>query len=565
MQDWRLQGFLQRRNPYAATVFRLYVKLLASAAGLVCALALAVAAPATARPVDFELAAAGQARAASAGGALVSKQLTTPRRFNLVGMRWRGRAQADIELRVRSDGRWSRWAHLGSHASGTSDPIWVGRAGAVQYRLSRPLPGLKLHFVDLGRRALSSARPAARRARGAAAPPFPYVSRAAWGASACPPRTAPTYGEVRAIHVHHTVSLNDYTPEEGPAIVLAVCRFHRNSNGWSDVGYNMLVDKYGVLYEGRAGGLDKAVIGAQAQGFNAQTAGISNIGDFTALAQTPEALSAMATYIRWKLPVHGQPLSGLVTLTSAGGSATKYPAGARVTLERVIGHRDTGRTACPGEALYAQLDELRTLVETGQPLSTLPTATVSATIADSNIAYGELLPVGGTLVSPTGLPVPGEVVDVQVNNQGRWRTVKRVTTDANGAFAAELKPRKRSYLRVRWPGNATLHGASSARVLVHVSPLVNIDTPLLIGKRGETLAVSGTVAPRKPFVHLVLQQRIDGRYRRVGVRRVRVRQGHFSASFVPGFAARYRYFVVVRPDLNTDRAVSQVVDLKATR
>src|SRR5688500_4948706 len=133
--------------------------------------------------MDFELAPAGHARAASGDSALVSKPLTTPRRFNLVGMRWRGRAQPDIELRVRSRGRWSRWAHLGSHASGTSDPIWVGRAGAVQYRLSRPLPGLRLHFVDLGRRALGSARPAARRARGAAAPPFPYVSRAAWGAS----------------------------------------------------------------------------------------------------------------------------------------------------------------------------------------------------------------------------------------------------------------------------------------------------------------------------------------------------------------------------------------------
>ena len=103
------------------------------------------------------------------------------------------------------------------------------------------------------------------------------------------------------MHVHHTVSLNDYAPEEGPAIVLSVCRYHRNSNGWNDIGYNALVDKYGVLYEGRAGGLDQAVVGAQAQGFNDETAGIASIGDHTSVEPTPETLSALATYIRWKL------------------------------------------------------------------------------------------------------------------------------------------------------------------------------------------------------------------------------------------------------------------------
>src|SRR5829696_5722984 len=155
----------------------------------------------------------------------------------------------------------------------------------------------------------------------------PVCLPGAVGASSCVPREPPSYGSVKAVQVHHTVSLNDYTAAEAPQIVLAICRYHRNSNGWNDIGYNALVDKYGTIYEGRAGGLDQAVIGAHAQGFNSQTAGIANIGDYTSVGASSEALSATATYIRWKLGVHGEPLSGPVTLTSAGGSASRYPAG----------------------------------------------------------------------------------------------------------------------------------------------------------------------------------------------------------------------------------------------
>jgi N-acetylmuramoyl-L-alanine amidase len=536
------------------------VRLLATAAAFLCALlTLPAAAAGHGRgPFDFELPApSGQARAAS--GSAAAGTLSTPRRFNLVGLRWRGHATPAVRLRVRrASGDWSRWQEVEAHSehnpdrgsgepvAAASDPLWVGSAKAVQYRISRRVQGLRLHFVNVASEL--------RRARVAQDPQPPIVSRGDWGAAKCRPREAPDYGSVKAVHVHHTVSLNDYAPEEAPAIVLSVCRYHRNSNGWNDIGYNALVDKYGVLYEGRAGGLDQAVVGAQAQGFNSQTAGIASIGDHTSVGATPETLSALAGYIRWKLGAHGQPLIGPVTLRSTGGPLTKYPAGSRVTLERVIGHRDTGRTACPGELLYAQLDELRSLVATG--VGAIPTfiTRLSGTLADFSIEYGEVVPVSGLLLGPDGLPLVNEAVEVQTNGTGAWKTASVTATASDGTFVAELRPRRRVYVRLRFMGRAELRRATSSRLLLHLRPVITLRRPVRSSFPDARVRVSGTIAPRKRFVRLLLQQRIRGRYRKVGASAVRVRRGRFSTSFVPAYSADYRYAVIAVNDADTDRA-----------
>jgi hypothetical protein len=523
------------------------MKLPASAAAIFCALCLA--SPAFgAGAADFERQAPDR----------TSARIVAPRAFNLVGLSWKGDASPDVEIRVRRGNRWSRWEHLGVHGKGGSDPAWVGRARTVQYRLDRRVKGLRLHFVSVGNR--RRAAPVARSSQ-ATGTPFPYVTRDEWGASQCRPRSGPEYGEVQAVAVHHTVSLNDYTPEEAPQIVLAICRYHRNSNGWNDIGYNALVDKYGTIYEGRAGGLDQAIVGAHAQGFNSQTAGVANIGDYTQVPASDAALAATANFIRWKLAIHGQPPSGRVTLTSGGGSESRYAAGTRVSVDRVPGHRDLGRTACPGDGLYDQLAQIRSMVASGSPFAAL-SARVSAALADHSVDYGEAVPVSGALVGPDGSALAGQPVHLEVNSDNAWRTARRLTTGADGAFSNELKPAKRMYVRVRFPGSAELRGSSSPRQLLRLRPVVAFTKPPTRAARARRLVLKGTVAPRKRVVSVVLQQRIGGRWRKVGTQAVRTTRGRFRTSFVPGFDARYRYYAAVRSDDDTDRGATKFVSLR---
>ena len=181
----------------------------------------------------------------------------------------------------------------GDHAPDTgtgeraSDPVWAGGCDELQLRVSRRAarraaralrrrPAAGAGAPRAAPRPRPSSRP--RRSRDAAADhPARRVGRrrraAARGAD---------YGVVQMGFVHHTVTANDYTPDQSASIVLGIAKYHRDTNGWNDIGYNFLVDQYGQVFEGRAGGVDQAVIGAQAQGYNSQSTGVAVLGTFSA-------------------------------------------------------------------------------------------------------------------------------------------------------------------------------------------------------------------------------------------------------------------------------------------
>src|SRR5262249_42160380 len=182
----------------------------------------------------------------------------------------------------------------------------------------------------------------------------PIIMRAAWGADESIRRAPPRYADaVRFAVVHHTARTNTYTRTQSAAIVRGIEIYHVKGNGWNDIGYNFLVDKYGQVFEGRYGGIDKNVIGAHAEGFNTGSFGVAMIGTYASAAPPAAAQAALENLLAWRLDVgHVDPLS---RSTVASGGNPKYPAGVPVVLRAVSGHRDTGPTTCPGKALYARL------------------------------------------------------------------------------------------------------------------------------------------------------------------------------------------------------------------
>src|SRR5439155_7130431 len=170
-------------------------------------------------------------------------------------------------------------------------------------------------------------------------------------------RAPPRYAKgVYFAVVHHTAGSNSYSQAASAAVVRGIELFHVRANGWNDIGYNFLVDKYGRVFEGRAGGIARNVIGAHAEGFNAGSVGVAVIGNYSSTSISPAAEHTLAQLLAWRLDVaHVDPL-GLVSWISGG--KPEYPKGSPVLLRAISGHRDTGFTSCPGTALYGRLPDL---------------------------------------------------------------------------------------------------------------------------------------------------------------------------------------------------------------
>ena len=562
--------------------------LLGTASALVACGALALAAPGlSTRPyvpdvVEFELAPAPPPARIAADHGFVSPAVQTPKRFNLVGLSWRGEAEPAIALRARKDdGEWTRWTPAtgdgkrGPHRS-TSAPVWVGEADWVQYRMSRSVAGLRLHFVNTTgtatakdrllnglRRVAHSAVASIATAWGASSQPRIH-SRSEWGGDQCPTRGV-SYGRVKAAVVHHTVTANEYTRAQVPAAILAVCRFHRNTNGWNDIGYNFLVDRFGRIWEGRDGGIDEAVMGSHAQGYNSQTTGIANLGEYSTFPQSEAAIAAMARLIAWKLPNHGIRTGGTSKMTSAGGSSARYPYGYTRRFPRVIGHRDTGVTACPGEQLYYQLADLRARVGEERPTGAkvLMTAVLPEVVTYSPDGYG----FTGSLTDAFGTPLAGASVELQRLRRTGWRQPVEAFTDAGGQFAATTAFKRNTILRWEFRGDDTYRPFRGDGAVVSVAPLVTLDASTTDADTGEPIDLTGTIAPPKSDGLTLLIERYDettGRWRRRARATLAAEGGVFTKQRHFNNEGDYRLSVQFAGDTKNVAAASPYVEITVT-
>ncbi|NNU28126.1 N-acetylmuramoyl-L-alanine amidase [Isoptericola sediminis] len=309
----------------------------------------------------------------AAGDALLATADVTG--FGVVGVTWTGGVAAralDVEVRTSrtagatSDGDtgWGPWEHVAVEPSpqGTLDgtePVVVGDVAQVQARVTGPAAGsvrdLELSVVDPGTSPADDdvpVPPSATSPHGAAVAAVPVpdrptiASRAAWGADESIMSWTPRQGDVRAAAVHHTAGTNSYSEGQVPGIIRGIYAYHAQTRGWGDIGYNFVVDKFGRLWEGRAGGITAQTIGAHAQGYNSVSTGVSVLGNYESATVSNAAVGAVVDLLAWKLALHGVPADGSTTVDGT-------------PLAHVFGHRDVGYTACPGRTLYEKLGEIR--------------------------------------------------------------------------------------------------------------------------------------------------------------------------------------------------------------
>ncbi|WP_182141789.1 N-acetylmuramoyl-L-alanine amidase [Schaalia sp. JY-X169] len=181
-------------------------------------------------------------------------------------------------------------------------------------------------------------------------------TRKAWGANESLMTWTPKANKIQGAVIHHTESSNNYTQAQVAQQIRNIYEYHAVELKWGDIGYNVIVDQFGGVWEGRAGGLTNQIHAAHAGNANGTTFGITVMGGFMDVAPIAAAQDSVAKTIAWKLQLHGiNSVDGKISVLHQSGKYVSVPV--------VSAHRDVGWTDCPGDAFYTRMPSVRTAVQ----------------------------------------------------------------------------------------------------------------------------------------------------------------------------------------------------------
>ena len=162
--------------------------------------------------------------------------------------------------------------------------------------------------------------------------------------------------DVQTLTVHHTVTAN--SDPDPAATVRAIYFFHCVTSDFGDIGYHLLIDQAGTVYEGRYSGPDpipvfgprsvgprpSMVNAAHVGGFNAGNVGVALLGDLTSTGPTAAARQALVSVLATLAQLTARDPLGTTNYVNPISGATR-------TVPTLAGHRDWAADRVPGQHL----------------------------------------------------------------------------------------------------------------------------------------------------------------------------------------------------------------------
>lgn len=138
---------------------------------------------------------------------------------------------------------------------------------------------------------------------------------------------------IQAITVHHDGMSPEVirSPADAARRLELIRTSHVESRGWADIGYHLIVDPQGRIWQGRPMNLQ----GAHVKDQNPHNLGVLVMGNFEEQHPTREALSVLDELLAQQAMAHRVPLSAIRT------------------------HQEWASTACPGRHLQAYMNATR--------------------------------------------------------------------------------------------------------------------------------------------------------------------------------------------------------------